>query len=62
MTDRARSHTSPAALADLGPNDEVGTPDEHIEECDCGVLFRGGSWHSCEDTGVRVEWEEYTDA
>lgn len=59
MSDHARSHTSPAALADLGPNDEVGTPDEQIAKCGCGVLFRVGSWHRCEDTGERVEWEEF---
>jgi len=54
-----RDHRSAAALADLAPYDEVGTPDDQIEKCDCGVLFRVGGWHRCEITGERVEWEEY---
>ena len=36
------SHTSDAALADLGPADEVGTPDSEIVRCDCGTLHRKG--------------------
>lgn len=56
----ARKHPSPAAMSDLGPNDEAGTPDEMIEECDCGVLFRVGGWHRCKNEGRGVEWAEYT--
>lgn len=40
---------------------EVGTPSAEIERCACGVLFRRGDWHRCENTGERVEWEAYTD-
>jgi hypothetical protein len=47
--------------AEPGPNGEVGTPDSDIERCDCGVLFRRGGWHRCEDMGERVEWEDYID-
>lgn len=54
-------HPSPAAKTDLGPADEVGVPDSKIAECDCGVLFPRGDWHRCEDTGERVEWEDYAD-
>ena len=59
MQDHNRQHTADAALADLGPYDEAGTPDEQIERCDCGTLFRTGGWHRCEN-GERVEWEDYT--
>lgn len=33
-------HTSDAAIADLGPNDEVGTPDSDLVECACGTIHR----------------------
>lgn len=38
----ARDHVSDAALADLAPNDEVGTPDSELVECDCGTIHRPG--------------------
>jgi len=60
MTDHAHEHLSDSL--DLAPYDEVGTPDDKIEKCDCGVLFRTGSWHRCDDTGERVEWEDYAEA
>ena len=52
-------HTSDYALADLAPNDEVGTPSDQIEKCTCGVLFRVGSWHICEHVNERVSWNRY---
>ena len=39
----AQRHRSDAALADLGGHDEVGTPDDLINECGkCGTLHRIG--------------------
>lgn len=61
MTRHNSAKVSNAALADYAPYDEVGTPDDEIEKCDCGVLFRTGDWHLCDDTGERVEWEDYAD-
>lgn len=36
---------------------EAFTPDEEIEKCSCGVLFRKGSWHRHD--GDRMTWREY---
>jgi len=36
---------------------EAFTPDEEIAKCECGVLFRKGSWHRHE--GEKMGWEEY---
>lgn len=57
----SQADLSASEAAELGPNDEVGTPDDQIERCDCGVLFRVGSWHICKHTGERVGWEDYAD-
>lgn len=35
-------HASNAALADLAPYDEVGTPDNQLVECECGTIHRVG--------------------
>ena len=37
-----RDHTADAALADLAPNDEVGTPDDELVRCACGTIHRKG--------------------
>jgi len=42
-----------------GRNDELGTPDECLAKCSCGVIFRKGSWHRCDDTGEKIPWEEF---
>jgi len=36
---------------------EAGTPSDKIEECECGVLFRKGSWHR--HNGDKMTWEDY---
>lgn len=59
MLRQNRSKVSNAALADYAPSDEVGTHPRDLARCDCGVLFRRGDWHRCNDTGGRVEWEDY---
>lgn len=42
MRAHTRSHTSDAALTDLGGVDEVGTPAADLVECDCGTIHREG--------------------
>jgi len=37
-----RTHASNAALTDLAPYDEVGTPDNQLVECECGTIYRVG--------------------
>ena len=43
-------HAASAALVDLAPYDEVGTPDDQLERCeDCRALYRVDGWHRCTD-------------
>lgn len=45
-------HIPVAALLDVGPGDELGTPDDEIAKCgDCGGLYRAGGSHTCTDRG-----------
>jgi len=46
-------------LMAVGAGDEIGTPDEHIEQCSCGVLFRVGGSHRCGHVGEWVSWDRY---